>query len=548
MITSLLKTKMYPPPRGSSVVSRPRLIEKMDQGLAGKLILVSAPAGFGKSTLVTDWLSQLAKKTDYAWLSIDKEDNDVGHFLTYLVAALQQTIPGIGQSLLSILEGNYGQSADMLAPIPSLLTPLLNDLATLEKRMVFVLEDYHNITQPAVHEAVTGLLNYLPQAITVVIATRMDPPLPLARLQAQSQLTSVRAADLRFTPVETAVFLKDVTGLNLTDTTVAVLSRRTEGWIAGLHLAALSLQEHPDQSAFIRDFAGDNRNIMNYLIDEVLRQQPPAIRHFLLHTSVLERLSGPLCDAVFHGGEPLPDQDRDGSSPSSLGTSQKMLERLDQRNLFIVPLDHHRRWYRYHRLFAELLRFRLWCEEPEAIPLLHRRAAHWLEQHGFVEEAIGHALAAGDNGLAQVIGARSGKSDEADSPGKVAALLRWLKQLHLPPLWIQPQLPEPVANGHALGRDEIQSPRYPMRVEQGLYHPASADAGLAEITPAESLSEREHEVLELLAEGLSNQEIARDLFISLATVKSHTAHIYGKLGVNSREQAVTRASALGILL
>ncbi|HEX6387097.1 MAG TPA: LuxR C-terminal-related transcriptional regulator, partial [Anaerolineae bacterium] len=547
MTTSLLLTKIQAPPRASSIVSRSRLTDKMDQGLAGKLILISAPAGFGKSTLVTEWLSQLPNHTGRAWLSLDEEDNDVGRFLTYLVAALQQSVPGIGQSLLSLLEGNDGYSADVLAPTISLLTPLLNDLATLEKPMVLVLEDYHNITLPAVHEAVTDLLNYLPPAITFVIATRVDPPLHLARLQALSQLTSIRAADLRFTRVETAVFLKEVTGLNISDASAVTLARRTEGWVAGLHLAALSLQEHPDHTAFINEFAGDDRNVMDYLIDEVLRQQPPPIRYFLLHTSVLERLSGPLCDAVLHSGKPQPDRERDGSSPSPLEPSQVMLEHLEQRNLFIVPLDHHRQWYRYHRLFAELLRFRLWCEDPDAIPLLHQRAAHWLEQQGFVEEAIGQALAAGDNALAQAISARSGERDESDSQSKVTSLLRWLKQIHVPPLWTQPQSPRPLANGHALGRDDFHGLRYPTRVEQGLYHSPPAEAGLAEESPVESLSEREHEVLALLAEGLSNREIARRLFISLATVKSHTAHIYGKLGVNSREEAVARAGTLGIL-
>jgi len=548
MTTPLLLTKMRQPPLRSAVVPRSRLIEKMDWGLAGKLILISAPAGYGKSTLVAQWLSQVTDSTYYTWLSLDEEDNDVGRFLTYLVAALQQAAPDIGQSLLPMLEGKGGQSAAVSVPSLSLLTPILNDLSLLAKPMVLVIEDYHHITLPAVHEALIALLDHLPSTTTLIVTTRVDPPLPLARLRAQSQLTSIRAADLRFTAVETAIFLKDVMDLNLSESNVATLYRRTEGWVAGLHLAVLSLQEHPDQAAFIREFAGDDRNVMDYLIDEVLRQQPPAIQRFLLHTSVLKRFSGPFCDAVLDGGESLPDRDRDASSPSSLEPSQKMLERLDQRNLFIVPLDHHRQWYRYHKLFAELLRFRLWCEDPDAIPWLHRRAAHWLAQHGFVEEAIGHALAAGDNALALAIGARSGKSDEADSQGKVTSLLRWLKQLHLSSLWIQPQSSGPVANGHALGGDEFQGLRHPNRVAQGLYHSPPADAGLADATPAESLSEREHEVLALLAEGLSNQEIAQQLFISLPTVKSHTAHIYGKLGVNSREQAVARAGALGILL
>jgi len=548
MTTPLLLTKMRQPPLRSAVVPRSRLIEKMDWGLAGKLILISAPAGYGKSTLVAQWLSQVTDSTYYTWLSLDEEDNDVGRFLTYLVAALQQAAPDIGQSLLPMLEGKGGQSAAVSVPSLSLLTPILNDLSLLAKPMVLVIEDYHHITLPAVHEALIALLDHLPSTTTLIVTTRVDPPLPLARLRAQSQLTSIRAADLRFTAVETAIFLKDVMDLNLSESNVATLYRRTEGWVAGLHLAVLSLQEHPDQAAFIREFAGDDRNVMDYLIDEVLRQQPPAIQRFLLHTSVLKRFSGPFCDAVLDGSESLPDRDRDASSPSSLESSQKMLERLDQRNLFIVPLDHHRQWYRYHKLFAELLRFRLWCEEPEAIPLLHQRAAHWLEEHGFVEEAIGHALAAGDNVLAQAIDARFGKSDDGSLQGKVTSLLHRLKWLHVPPLWIQPQSPGPAANGHALGRDAFQSLHYPNRVEQGLYHSPPTNAGLAEDTPAESLSEREHEVLELLAEGLSNQEIAQHLFISLPTVKSHTAHIYGKLGVNSREQAVARASAVGILL
>jgi hypothetical protein len=334
----ILATKLYIPASRRRVVLRPRLVERLDEGLAAgnKLALVSAPAGFGKTTLVGEWVAGCGRPA--AWLSLDAGDSDPSRFLTYLVAALQTVAPGIGEGLMTVL-----QSPQAPPPTKATLTALLNDIATIPNDVVIVLDDYHVLDARPVDDALAFLVEHLPPQVHIVMATREDPALPLARLRARGQLTELRAADLRFTPSEAAAFLNQVMGLALTGEQIAALDTRTEGWIAGLQLAAISLQGRSDAASFIASFAGSHHFVLDYLVEEVLGRQPEPVQAFLLRTSILDRLCGPLCDAV------LLDV-----SASSQGT----LEYLDRANLFLVPLDTERRWYRYHHLFAELLRER----------------------------------------------------------------------------------------------------------------------------------------------------------------------------------------------
>ncbi|MGB0384752.1 MAG: LuxR C-terminal-related transcriptional regulator [Ardenticatenaceae bacterium] len=371
----LLRTKFYIPTSRPELVSRRRLIERLNGGLGGRLTLVSAPAGFGKTTLLADWSRGCERP--FAWLSLDEGDNDVGRFLSYFVAALQR----IGAETARIGEGV--QEALLSPPPPppeALLTALINDLATLGEPVVLVLDDYHLIDAPAIDQALTFLLRHLPPSLHLVIATRADPSLPLSRLRARAQLSELRTADLRFTPDEAATFLNLVTGLEVSADDVAALESRTEGWIAGLQLAALSMQGTDDISGFINTFTGTHRYIIDYLADEVLLQCSEAVKGFLLQTSILNRLCGSLCNA-------LTDQ-RDG---------QAILAHLEQANLFLVPLDHQRRWYRYHHLFADLLRQRLHQQHtPDEVARLHQRASQWFEAHGLLSEALHHTLVTQD--------------------------------------------------------------------------------------------------------------------------------------------------------
>ncbi|QIN82829.1 tetratricopeptide repeat protein [Rubrobacter tropicus] len=372
MSTQILATKLYIPPPQPRAVLRPRLIERLNEGLDRKLILVCAPAGFGKTTLISEWLAACERPA--AWLSLDEGDSDPTRFLSYLVAALQTIAADIGEGVLGALR------SPQPPPTESILTALLNEITTVEGDLVLGLDDYHAIEARAVDDAIAFLLDHLPPRMHLVIATREDPRLPLARLRARGQLVEVRAADLRFNPSEAAEFLKGVMDLNLSEEDIAALEDRTEGWIAGLQLAALSMRGREDVPGFIRAFAGDNRYIVDYLVEEVLQRQPERVRSFLLQTSILERLSGPLCDAVT-------DQEEEGKA---------ILEALERGNLFAVPLDDKRHWFRYHHLFADVLRARLMEEQPDRAPTLHQRASEWYEQNGLRADAIRHALAAED--------------------------------------------------------------------------------------------------------------------------------------------------------
>jgi LuxR family maltose regulon positive regulatory protein len=373
MASPLLTTKLHVPRRQRDLVARPRLSERLSRGAESALTLVSAPAGFGKTTLLTQWLAAApADRRSVAWLSLDQRDNDPWLFWTYVAGALKTAVPGVGEGVLSLL-----QSPE--PPGEAGLATLLNDLDAISNDVVLVLDDYHVIEARDVQEGMAFLLDHLPAQIHLVIASRADPALPLARLRGRGQLVEIRAADLRFTPIEAAVYLNDVMGLVLTAPDVVALEGRTEGWIAALQLAALSMQGREDTAAFIAGFAGDDRYIVDFLAEEVLQRQPEHVQQFLLQTSILDRLSGRLCDAV---------TGQDGG--------QAKLAALERGNLFLVPLDDRRQWYRYHQLFADVLQARLLDEQPGGLPGLHRRASEWYERSGEPSEAIRHALAAGD--------------------------------------------------------------------------------------------------------------------------------------------------------
>jgi LuxR family maltose regulon positive regulatory protein len=395
MTTALLTTKLYIPPvrpdpstgLRASLVPRPRLVERLNQGLlrqsggfVRKLTLISAPAGFGKTTLVGAWIHQ-HDGLRAAWVSLDEGDNDPQRFWAYVVAALQTVDPALGQAQSSALQ------SPQPPPLEAIATALINDLAEKSNGelspLILVLDDYHTITTSKIHRSLDFFLNHLPQGFHLVITTREDPPLSLPRLRGRGQLMEIRAADLRFTPEEATQLFNAVMDLDLPMEDVTILSDRTEGWAVGLQMAALSLQRETqsDRHKFVRAFAGDNRLVADYLADEVLARQPPYLRTFLLQTSILERLCGPLCDALTGGDK-----------------SQSILRDLEQANLFIVPLDHRRHWYRYHLLFADLLRARLKEEcTPEAIAALHHRASAWYAREGFWADAIAHALQAADD-------------------------------------------------------------------------------------------------------------------------------------------------------
>ncbi len=397
MSIPILATKLYIPPRRSEVVSRPHLLARLDTGLVAgcKLTLISAPAGFGKTTLLGEWASQRigesASERSIAWVSLDTGDSHPLGFLAYLVAAVQTVAPDFGASVVGVLQ------SPQPPPIEMLLTMLLNDIAAIPQPLILILDDYHVLDSLSVDEALSFLLDHLPPQLHLVIASREDPNLPLSRLRARGQLTELRAADLRFTPAEAADFLNGVMGLNLAEADITGLEARTEGWIAGLQLAALSLQGQKEPARFIQSFSGSHRFILDYLLDEVLHKQSEAVQTFLLRTAILNRLCGPLCDAVL-GKEAGSKTQEAGSSVSCvLPPASCILESLDRANLFIVPLDNERRWYRYHHLFRDLLRQRLAQSlPPDALPAYHLRASVWYAAHGDQAEAFHHAVAAGD--------------------------------------------------------------------------------------------------------------------------------------------------------
>ncbi|MEP7137197.1 MAG: LuxR C-terminal-related transcriptional regulator [Chloroflexota bacterium] len=404
MVTPVLATKLYIPTAPPKVVARPRLIERLNEGLhrTPSVSLISAPAGFGKTTLVSEWIASCGRPA--AWLSLDENDIDPVRFLIYLTSALQNISPNLGVGLLDVLQ------SPQPPPLESILTSLLNEITVIPEDFIFVLDDYHMIDSKPIDDVLVFLVEHLPPSMRLVITTREDPALPIPRLRARGQLIELRAADLRFSPSEAAEFLNAVMGLNLSAEDVAALETRTEGWVAGLQLAALSMKGNKDVTGFIHAFAGDHRYIVDYLVEEVLHRQPEPIRNFLMQTSILDRLNGSLCDAVI-------------SQPGG----KARLETLQRGNFFLIPLDDKRDWYRYHHLFADVLRMHLMTEQPDQVPALHRRASEWYEHNGSADNAIRHALAAKDF-------ERAADLVELAMPAmnrsrQLATLLGWLKAL-----------------------------------------------------------------------------------------------------------------------
>jgi LuxR family maltose regulon positive regulatory protein len=377
MARPTIATKLYVPTRRRGLVSRPRLGERLGRGAESRLTLVSAPAGFGKTTLLAEWLDETPIDETpgdrrVAWLSLDPADHEPATFWTYVVTALQAAVPGVGPDALELIE---------VSPLPTerVVTTLLNELAAAPGEVWLVLDDYHLVDGGDIRDGMAQLLEHLPPHVHVVISTRADPDLPLPRWRVRGELVEIRAADLRFTPEEAAAYLNEVAGLDLAPPDVTALEGRTEGWIAALQLAALSIKGRADVGGFIARFAGTDRYVVDYLVEEVLAHQPDPIRDFLLHSAVLDRLTGSLCDAVT-GRE-------DGN---------QMLITLERANLFLVPLDDRREWFRYHHLFADVLRARLLSGQPEQVPLLHQRASRWYEGQDLMEDAVRHALTARD--------------------------------------------------------------------------------------------------------------------------------------------------------
>ncbi len=457
----LIDTKFFVPRLSHRLFMRSRLLPLLDESLQHKLTLVSAPAGYGKTTLLVAWLQARPKDSPpVAWLSLEPGDNDPLRFWAYVLTALDRSSSGIATQALSALR------ADPAPPFETALASLINTLAAQAAPIVLVLDDYQAIGDPRVHASLVFLLEHLPPQLHLILLTRTNPPLRLSRLRARDQLLEIRTDQLRCTAEESAAFITQVMKLSPPPELLQAVVARAEGWLVGLQLIGLSLRRHADPGAMLTGLGSSRHFILDYLTDEVLRQQPLPLQEFLLHTSILGRLCAPLCEAVV--GQPV---------------SQEMLEELAAANLFIVPLDEERRWYRYHALFADALRYRLEQEEKAQLPTLHQRASQWYRQQGSTQEALEHAA------LAQAWD-QAADNVEAD----------------------------------------IIAHRY--RSPQPLL---------------DLLTHREMEVLFWLAQGASNQEIAHNLMISLDTTKRHVSNILSKLDAKNRTQAVARARSLGLL-
>jgi LuxR family transcriptional regulator, maltose regulon positive regulatory protein len=400
----LLETKLHPPAVRADSVQRSRLVGRLSR-TTGRLILVDAPAGFGKTTLVAQWRASVGQDRPFAWISLDRADNDPVRLCRNLVSALQRACPGLTDSGIA-----WPWRLDEKELTESVLPRLVNRLAALGTPVLLVLDDYHLIRERSCHTQIDFLARHLPPPAQLVLITRADPPLPLARLRAAGELAEIRARDLRFTRAEAAELISVAAGVQLSEPDMAELIKRTEGWPAGIYLAALSLQGHCSPSTFIREFTGNNRYIVDFLTEEVLNLLPPETRRFLMRTSILEQFSAPLCDAV-----------------TGTSTAAEILRALERANLFLVPLDDSRVWYRYNQLFGQMLRSQLARTEPGEVPALHQRASDWYRERGSAEEAVGHALAAGDTAGAIDLIARHWY--ELASTGRVVTVRRWLSSL-----------------------------------------------------------------------------------------------------------------------
>jgi LuxR family maltose regulon positive regulatory protein len=448
MSSPILKTKLYIPPLRPAVVRRSRLVARLDAALHYKLTLISAPAGFGKTTLLSEWVHD--SDVQVAWISLDEGDNDPERFTRYLIAALQQIAPDVGHEALEALQAaqlpslpGYGEhvlalgesGAEEMPPwLEMALVELINEVDALSEAFVLVLDDYHLITAPQVHEALVFFLRHQPPHVHLIVSSRADPPLALSRLRGRGQLNELRAGDLRFTREEVAAFFRQMTGQALAARDVAAIEARTEGWAVGLQMAALSMQDQDahDVVRFVDAFTGSHRYVLDYLTDEVLLRQPEHVQRFLLQTSVLDRLTASLCGAVFRDGEPS------GAGLAASHDSQRILDYLDRSNLFVVPLDDQREWYRYHQLFRGLLRRRLRSTDAALVPLLYQRASMWFEQQGQIVEAVHYAVQAADT-------ERVARLIERNIPtildqGELPALARWLHALPREELRVRPWL------------------------------------------------------------------------------------------------------------
>lgn len=437
----LLQTKLTIPPARIELVARPRLVNQFNKGLNRPLTLICAPAGFGKTTLLSEWfVSEASNEIPTAWVSLDVDDNDPGRFLTYLVSALVAIGRTEGEALISLLQSPQ-------PPHKSFLTTLISRLETCPNYFALVLDDYHLITAQAIHEAMMFLLEHLPPQMHVVISSREDPPFPLARMRGRGQLAEIRADDLRFTKEEATRFLQRALDANLTTQQVMDLDARTEGWIAGLQLATLAMKGREDLADFISAFTGSHRYILDYLTEEVLGRQSESVKQFLLHTSILNHLCGPLCDAVTGGSG-----------------GQAMLEQIERGNLFLIPLDDERYWYRYHHLFSDMLRRHLQRASPDGLPDLHHRASEWFEQQGWISEAIEHALLTQDSELAA--GLIDQFSDILWMQGEIATLTRWLKLLPEATVQARPRLALSFAFLFGLLGSDVETEQQVLRAER----------------------------------------------------------------------------------
>jgi len=438
----IISTKIEVPPLRPKVVHRTRLIERLNEGLHRKLTLISASAGFGKTTLASEWVVGCERPA--AWLSLDEGDNDLKRFLTHLLAALQKIMVNIGESVFGMLQ------SPLPIPTESILTTLLNEISSSPANFVLVLDDYHVIDAKPVDHALNFLLEHMPSQMHMVIVTRKDPHFPFARLRDRDQLTELRITDMRFTPSEAAGFLNQVMGLKLSSEDIALLDTRTEGWISGLQLAAVSMHGHNDATSFIKTFTGSHHFVLDYLLEEVLQMQTKSVQAFLLRTSIFDRLSGPLCDAVMRSGDEV-RRNKGDSSPSlferTANSGQETLEYLERANLFIVPLDNERRWYRYHHLFADLLRQRLHQrisssadDDGRSVAELYVCASVWYENNGLEIDAFHHAVAANDIERAERL--MEGAGMPLHFRGAVTPILNWLESLPTtvmvtrPSLWV----------------------------------------------------------------------------------------------------------------
>ena len=408
MSIPLLKTKFYIPSQRVDLVPRPHLLARLNQGLAARLVLVSAPAGFGKTTLVADWIRHKLLE-DYkgrvAWLSLDENDNEFTRFFGYFIAAIQQVEPTVGKELVAALTSSQNPQPEVL------LTLLVNEIAAIEDKFVLVIDDFHVISLLEIHQALQFIVEHQPPTMLLAITSRDEPFLPLSRLRARRQMTDLRAGDLRFSQQEATHYLNHIMGLGLSEADVRALATRTEGWVTGLHLAAVSMQEQNDPQQFIAEFTGDDRYIIDYLVDEVLSNRPEKSRDFMMRSSILGRLCSSLCTAVTEQAD-----------------AQETLQQLEQENVFIIPLDNHREWYRYHHLFADVLRQRLAESMPPGeIKKLHHKASQWFSQNDFLIEAVEHALKAEQYEEAIVLMETGAEVLILNS--QLNTLLKWSRQL-----------------------------------------------------------------------------------------------------------------------